>query len=62
MGEDARDRLAREAARRWPRPWQDAITESMARTDFVGTPVAEYVPDQLVNGRMASSAAHCPPR
>lgn len=57
-----RDGLAREASRRWPRPWRDAILDSMHRSDFVGTPIAEYVPDRLTNGRIVvvGDAAHVP--
>ena len=57
-----RDELAREAARRWPRPWRDAIGDSIGRVDFVGTPIAEYVPDRLVHVWMVlvGDAAHAP--
>ncbi|TSE01061.1 monooxygenase [Skermania sp. ID1734] len=59
---DVRDGLAREAASRWPRPWRDAIADSVARADFVGTPIAEYVPEHLACGRMllVGDAAHVP--
>ncbi|WP_262107773.1 FAD-dependent monooxygenase [Arthrobacter sp. Marseille-P9274] len=62
LDKGVRDGLAREAAKRWPRPWRDAIGNSIDRIDFVGTPIAEYVPDRLVNGRMVlvGDAAHVP--
>ena len=54
-------RLARAAAR-WPRPWRDAITRSIADRQVLGTPIAEYVPLRLVSGRLAivGNAAHVP--
>ncbi|WP_306344845.1 FAD-dependent monooxygenase [Micromonospora sp. 4G55] len=53
--------LAKEA-RRWPRPWRDAILHSIAERDVLGTPIAEYVPLRLVSGRLAlvGNAAHVP--
>ncbi|ANI92668.1 FAD-dependent urate hydroxylase [Dietzia timorensis] len=54
--------LEREAGRRWPRPWRDAILDSMRRSEFAGTPIAEYVPEKLANGRivLVGDAAHVP--
>ncbi|WP_144791845.1 FAD-dependent monooxygenase [Kocuria palustris] len=54
--------LAREAGRRWPRPWRDAILDSVGGTGFVGTPITEYVPDRLAAGRLVliGDAAHVP--
>lgn len=54
--------LAREARRYWPAPWRDAILNSIERRDVTATPIAEYVPDQVVNGRMVlvGDAAHVP--
>jgi 2-polyprenyl-6-methoxyphenol hydroxylase-like FAD-dependent oxidoreductase len=52
--------LADEARARWPSPWSDAISACAARRSITGTPIAEYVPDKLVNGRLAlvGDAAH----
>lgn len=62
LDKSVRDGLARETSRRWPRPWRDAMLDSMARADFVGTPIAEYVPDRLASGRivLVGDAAHVP--
>lgn len=51
-----------DGARRWPTPWRDAIADCVRRRALVGTPIAEYVPDRLVNGRLAlvGDAAHVP--
>ncbi|WP_442576370.1 FAD-dependent monooxygenase [Microbacterium sp. F51-2R] len=50
------------AAQRWPRPWRDAIVQSIADREVLGTPIAEYVPLRLVSGRLAilGNAAHVP--
>jgi 2-polyprenyl-6-methoxyphenol hydroxylase-like FAD-dependent oxidoreductase len=54
--------LAVEANDRWPAPWRDAILDCIERRAVIGTPIAEYVPDRLVNGRLAlvGDAAHVP--
>jgi 2-polyprenyl-6-methoxyphenol hydroxylase-like FAD-dependent oxidoreductase len=54
--------LAAEARDRWPTPWRDAILHCIGRRAVIGTPIAEYVPDRLVNGRIAlvGDAAHVP--
>ncbi|MFF7885395.1 FAD-dependent monooxygenase [Streptomyces sp. NPDC020794] len=46
----------------WPSPWREAILDCIERRAVIGTPIAEYVPDQLVNGRLAlvGDAAHVP--
>ncbi|MBT2501705.1 FAD-dependent monooxygenase [Curtobacterium sp. ISL-83] len=53
--------LANEASR-WPQPWRDAILQSIAQRDVLGTPIAEYVPVRLISGRFAlvGNAAHVP--
>jgi len=45
-----------------PAPWPAAIRASLRAGTFVGTPIAEYVPPRLVNGRPAlvGNAAHVP--
>ncbi|WP_405658265.1 FAD-dependent monooxygenase [Streptomyces sp. NBC_01166] len=54
--------LMAEAADLWPAPWRDAILDSLERSDILGTPIAEYVPELLINGRVAlvGDAAHVP--
>lgn len=54
--------LRREARSFWPAPWRDAILDSIDRREVTGTPIAEYVPDRLVRGRLAlvGDAAHIP--
>jgi 2-polyprenyl-6-methoxyphenol hydroxylase-like FAD-dependent oxidoreductase len=54
--------LAEKAAVRWDQPWLDAILYSIETRNLVGTPIAEYVPDNLVKGRIAivGDAAHLP--
>jgi len=54
--------LAVEANHLWPALWRDVILDCIARRAVIGTPIAEYVPDRLVNGRLAlvGDAAHVP--
>jgi 2-polyprenyl-6-methoxyphenol hydroxylase-like FAD-dependent oxidoreductase len=54
--------LAEKAAVRWSQPWLAAIIHCIQTQKLVGTPIAEYVPDKLVNGRVAlvGDAAHVP--
>lgn len=54
--------LAEKASVRWTQPWLDAILHSIETRNLVGTPIAEYVPDNLVKGRIAlvGDAAHLP--
>jgi hypothetical protein len=54
--------LAAEAKGLWPELWRDAILDCIERRAVIGIPIAEYVPDQLVNGRLAvvGDAAHVP--
>jgi 2-polyprenyl-6-methoxyphenol hydroxylase-like FAD-dependent oxidoreductase len=56
------DELAAEAPDRWPAPWCDAVRDVIDRRAVIGTPVAEYLPDRLVAGRIAlvGDAAHVP--
>jgi 2-polyprenyl-6-methoxyphenol hydroxylase-like FAD-dependent oxidoreductase len=46
--------------RYWPSPWREAIDQNLLRRDFIGTPVAEYLPRRLVRGAvaLAGDAAH----
>jgi 2-polyprenyl-6-methoxyphenol hydroxylase-like FAD-dependent oxidoreductase len=53
--------LSAKHARNSP-PWRDAILDCIDRRAVIGTPIAEYVPDKLVKGRVAlvGDAAHVP--
>ena len=46
--------------RYWPSPWREAIDQRLLRRDFIGTPVAEYLPRRLVRGAvaLAGDASH----
>lgn len=50
----------RHLARQWPSPWRQAINRSLLRREFIGTPVTEYLPAQLVRGSvvLVGDAAH----
>ncbi|PVZ96427.1 monooxygenase [Amnibacterium flavum] len=54
------EELARDARRAFSGTWRDAMVDSIRRRAVIGTPVAEYVPDRLVRGRVAlvGDAAH----
>jgi 2-polyprenyl-6-methoxyphenol hydroxylase-like FAD-dependent oxidoreductase len=60
--EDTLVELAEKATLRWSQPWLAAILHSIQTRKLVGTPIAEYVPDNLVRGRIAlvGDAAHVP--
>ncbi|MCB2411092.1 FAD-dependent monooxygenase [Hymenobacter lucidus] len=45
--------LTRQAAQRWPQPWLAATQYSIQTRNLTGIPISEYVPDRLVNGRIA---------
>jgi 2-polyprenyl-6-methoxyphenol hydroxylase-like FAD-dependent oxidoreductase len=52
--------LAEQASVRWPQPWLAATLHSIQTRNLIGIPIAEYVPDNLVKGRIAivGDAAH----
>jgi 2-polyprenyl-6-methoxyphenol hydroxylase-like FAD-dependent oxidoreductase len=54
------DDLAVQARQELPAPWLGAMLDSIDRRAVIGTPIAEYVPDRLVQGRvaLAGDAAH----
>ena len=54
--------LAQEARYRLPSPWREAVLETIQRRRVIGTPIAEYVPEQIVRQRVAlvGDAAHVP--
>jgi 2-polyprenyl-6-methoxyphenol hydroxylase-like FAD-dependent oxidoreductase len=45
--------LSAQAAARWPQPWLAATQHCIRTRTLTGLPIAEYVPDRLVNGRLA---------
>ena len=60
--EQTYDELARVVQVGFSGKWREAVLDSIRRRDVIGTPVAEYVPDRLVRGRVAlvGDAAHVP--
>jgi 2-polyprenyl-6-methoxyphenol hydroxylase-like FAD-dependent oxidoreductase len=48
------------AEQTWPSPWAEALDIAIEQHFIFGTPVAEYMPDKLVRGRIAIAldAAH----
>ncbi|WP_293786866.1 FAD-dependent monooxygenase [uncultured Aeromicrobium sp.] len=62
-GPDLDDRVLRtllDSSIRWPNPWRDAIGDTLASRQFIGTPVTEYSPTRLSRGPVAmiGDAAH----
>lgn len=60
--DDTYNHIADLARREFPAPWRDAILDCVQRRAVIGTPIAEYVPERLVTGRIAlvGDAAHVP--
>jgi 2-polyprenyl-6-methoxyphenol hydroxylase-like FAD-dependent oxidoreductase len=56
------DNLSKKAKQRWSQPWLAAIQHSIQTRNLIATPIAEYVPEVLVKGRIAlvGDAAHLP--
>lgn len=52
--------LEAQAQKLWPQPWRSAVLDRIGRRRLIGTPIAEYVPDTIANGRLAlvGNAAH----
>ena len=46
----------------WPSPWREAILDCVHQQAVIGTPIAEYLPEWLANGRLAivGDGAHVP--
>ncbi len=44
----------------WPQPWRSAVLDRISRRQLIGTPITEYVPDTIANGRLTlvGNAAH----
>jgi 2-polyprenyl-6-methoxyphenol hydroxylase-like FAD-dependent oxidoreductase len=56
------DNLSKKAKQRWSQPWLAAIQHSIQTRNLIATPIAEYIPEVLVKGRIAlvGDAAHLP--
>lgn len=56
------DELAAQVSARWEEPWKSAMLHALQHRNLTGTPIKEYVPTQLVRGRIAliGDAAHVP--
>jgi len=54
------EHLAALARRWWPSPWRECVAWGVTHGHVFGTPVAEYLPERLVRGRVAliGDAAH----
>lgn len=60
--DDTLDELARQVRSRWEEPWKSAMLHALETREITGTPIKEYVPSRLANGRVAliGDAAHVP--
>lgn len=56
------ENLIQKAEKNWPEPWKTASLHAIRSRDFIGTPIKEYYPEKLVDGRLAliGDAAHVP--
>lgn len=54
--------LIDQASVKWPEPWASVTVQALKTRQVTGIPIKEYVPDELVNGRIAlvGDAAHVP--
>jgi 2-polyprenyl-6-methoxyphenol hydroxylase-like FAD-dependent oxidoreductase len=52
----------RREANLWNEPWRSSILDCVDRRAVIGTPIAEYLPERLVSGRLClvGDAAHVP--
>jgi 2-polyprenyl-6-methoxyphenol hydroxylase-like FAD-dependent oxidoreductase len=52
--------MAASAETKWDEPWADAVAASFRKHEVIATPITEYVPERVVNGRIAiiGDAAH----
>ncbi|GAB4074183.1 FAD-dependent urate hydroxylase HpxO [Barrientosiimonas marina] len=60
--DDTLDKLADQAYERWPEPWLSATLKALETRNLTGIPIKEYVPDNLVKGRIGliGDAGHVP--
>jgi 2-polyprenyl-6-methoxyphenol hydroxylase-like FAD-dependent oxidoreductase len=60
LPDEVRGRLAAFASARWPSPWREALALALESGTVFGTPIVQYRPSRLVNGRvaLAGDAAH----
>ena len=56
------EELTAQVSARWDEPWKSAMLHALQHRNLTGTPIKEYVPTQLVRGRIAliGDAAHVP--
>lgn len=54
--------LAEQASVKWPEPWSSVMRHAVQTRNIIGIPIKEYVPDNLVSGRigLVGDAAHVP--
>ena len=52
----------RRDARFWSEPWRSTLLDCVARGALIGTPISEYLPKRIVDGRicLVGDAAHVP--
>lgn len=60
--EETIQELIKEVALKWEEPWKSAMLHALENRNLTGIPIKEYVPDKLVDGRIAlvGDAAHVP--
>lgn len=60
--EETLKQLADQASVKWPEPWSSVTVQAIESGSIRGIPIKEYIPDNLVKGRIAlvGDAAHVP--
>ncbi|MFF0492429.1 FAD-dependent monooxygenase [Nocardia sp. NPDC004068] len=58
--DDIYDAMIRRAGAQWDEPWRSGVVQAFRDRDVVATPITEYLPDRVVNDRIAvlGDAAH----
>ncbi|MFI8975448.1 FAD-dependent monooxygenase [Nocardia asteroides] len=58
--DDVYAEMIRTAETRWQEPWRTGVVEAFRARDVVATPITEYLPRRVVNGRIGvlGDAAH----